>query len=882
MIPINKLLSRSNMILMSFAVPLFMMLILMVRFGIQPFGHNSLVIVDGLHQYMPFFSVLYDKIKSGETLFYSFRAGLGINFLALFAYYLSSPLNLLILLFPKTMLNGAVSLIICLKIALCGLTAGICFSGRVRKQSLAVPAAATAYALCSYMVGYSWNVMWLDAIMALPIIIMGLERLAEKEDGRLYCLALFFALLCNYYIGFMICIFVIIWFFTIHFKNVKNFFRSGLLFAWYSLLAGGMAAILLLPAYLGIRQTAAGEQLDFPSHSFLSGFEDLVNRQFAFSTPLSHDNFDGTGNLYVGAFVVLAAFLYFLNIRISLGDKIKRLLILALFYISFSETILNFIWHGFHDQYGIPNRFSFLLGFVLLTMFLDVMDHPEGLRNWHIGLACLASIGLMVWARETGTDPLDDSVYGIMGMLLLFYGMLLFLGLLSPRRRIWYRAALSLTVIIEMCATSAAGFAYNGQIDIDKFFSGTKDGYKAARELDDGSFYRSELAATLMVDEATWYPFRTVGLFGSTASASMVKTMDGMGFYSGCNEYLYRGATPMTNLLLGVRYLYYHPEDTLKTDFDPVGKFGQFTVYENPNKVSVGFIIDNTIQQWDTANAYPFRVLNELGLNGFGYLDLFADQPVSDPETNLCQVERTNDGEYRFDLEAADPDNIVFTLVADQDAERYFIHYDGTQVETAQIMVNDETVYSDDYDGRIMPIGAVKKGDLITVHMQMKEEDMTGYIRLSAAYLDEEMYAMFEDEVQTDRAFHIDSFTERSFKGKVSAEMGQMLMFSIPYDKGWKVLVDGREKETVRVGDAFLGVHLPEGDHEVSMTYTPEGFGRGWKISLLCILLFAGSWYLTIRARKAREKRLADFIQSVTEGQEPLEDRQLEENEDRF
>ena len=65
-------------------LPLLVMAGCCIVFGVQPFGDNSLLIIDGLHQYMPFYSVLYDKLKGGETLFYSFRSGLGINFLSLF------------------------------------------------------------------------------------------------------------------------------------------------------------------------------------------------------------------------------------------------------------------------------------------------------------------------------------------------------------------------------------------------------------------------------------------------------------------------------------------------------------------------------------------------------------------------------------------------------------------------------------------------------------------------------------------------------------------------------------------------------------------------------------------------------------------------------
>ena len=352
---IGQRFGRKHVIALSFFMPLIVMTGCCIAFGIQPFGDNSLLIIDGLHQYMPFYSVLYDKLKGGESLFYSFRSGLGINFLSLFSYYLSSPLNLLIIFFKKTQLNMAVSMIIVLKIALSGMTAGIYFSSKSKKQGLHVLMISMAYALSSYMVGYCWNVMWLDAIMIFPIVVMGLERLIDKKDGRLYCLALFYALYCNYYIAFMICIFAIIWYIFYSFKSVKQFFFRGISFALYSFLAAGMAAVLLIPAYLGIKQTASGEAMTLPDHSFLTNAADLLNRQFAMGSPISHDNFDGNANLYIGIFTVLAVGLYLLNQQIKISDKIKKILLVGFFYLSFGEMILNFIWHGFHDQYGIPS-----------------------------------------------------------------------------------------------------------------------------------------------------------------------------------------------------------------------------------------------------------------------------------------------------------------------------------------------------------------------------------------------------------------------------------------------------------------------------------------------------------------------------------------------
>ena len=86
---------------------------------------------------------------------------------------------------------------------------------------------------------------------------------------------------------------------------------------------------------------------------------DLFNRQFVLLILMTHDNFVGNVNLYIGIFTVLAVVLYLLNSMVKISEKIKKVLLIGFFYLSFSEMILNFIWHGFHDQYGIPNRFSF-------------------------------------------------------------------------------------------------------------------------------------------------------------------------------------------------------------------------------------------------------------------------------------------------------------------------------------------------------------------------------------------------------------------------------------------------------------------------------------------------------------------------------------------
>ena len=864
---------------LSFILPLITLICGMIYFGVAPFGDHSLLIIDGLHQYIPFYSVLYDKLRSGESLFYTFRTGLGINFLSLFAYYLSSPLNLIIVFFSRDSLSMVVSWLIVIKLSLSGLCAGIYFTSRSNKPGLAVVAVSTAYALNGYMVGYCWNVMWLDAIMILPLVVLGIDRLIEKKDGRLYCLALFYALYCNYYIAFMICIFSVIWYLLHHFSSVKQFFFRGIAFTVYSFLAAGMAAVLLIPAYMGIRQTSSGSEMVLPVHSWITGFWDLISRQFDMAYPISHDNFDGNANLYFGIFAILFIVLYLLNRRISLLEKCKAVLLIVFFYLSFNEQILNFIWHGFHDQYGIPNRFAFLYGFVLLYMVYEVLERLDGIRIWEPILALVHSLGLLAGVYYYAETELATEVICSAVFLLIVYGLILFLQKKDSKRCEFYRILLLAVMTGELMVTSLLGFDTNGQISISKFFYATDDMVQAIEEHDDGTFYRSELAEGAIVDESTWYPMKAVSLFGSTARSEVVDIMDSLGFSTGCNEYLYKGATPVTNLMFGVRYLYYHEDDAMVTDFNYLGDYGSMSLYENPVQgLSVGYGISEDIDDWYYYSDYPFRVLNDFCYQGYGIDEIYEDIPITDPVTNSCEVTPTNDGEYYFELDSVQIDNLTFTLDLPDGAQSLYLFYDGTQVETASVAIDGYGVESGDFDGRMLPIGSVSPGSHVTITMELKGEQSTGYIRLSAADFDQSLYQELVEDM-TSQAFQVTDYTNDHIEGEITVPEEEYVYFSIPYDEGWSVTVDGKNEEIYDVGCAFLAVLVSEGEHTITLDYTPEGFLPGLLITIVSLICFILLCILTGRRRK--KDKLAEIDAVACEPESGMTDEAKDTDEDR-
>ena len=93
-------------------------------FGFYPFGGKSILITDLNQQYVEFHAALYDMVKSGSSLLFTWDTGLGMNFLGLLAYYLASPFTLLLFCFPRAMLTEAILFIISMKLAASALTFG--------------------------------------------------------------------------------------------------------------------------------------------------------------------------------------------------------------------------------------------------------------------------------------------------------------------------------------------------------------------------------------------------------------------------------------------------------------------------------------------------------------------------------------------------------------------------------------------------------------------------------------------------------------------------------------------------------------------------------------------------------------------------------------
>ncbi|MBQ1962808.1 MAG: YfhO family protein, partial [Clostridia bacterium] len=202
-------------LLLCMILPAILMYLMYLAKGIHPFGDGCVLVLDLNGQYVWFFEALRNFVKGDADLLYSFSRSLGGEFLGMYAYYLASPLSYLLALFPRDrMLEGLLFLFL-LKTAICGGTFGYYMHKTLKEpKPIATVIFSLFYALSAYAVVQQHNTMWIDALMWLPLITLGIEELIKHGQFKRYTIFLALTLLSNFYIGYMVCIYCLLYFFA--------------------------------------------------------------------------------------------------------------------------------------------------------------------------------------------------------------------------------------------------------------------------------------------------------------------------------------------------------------------------------------------------------------------------------------------------------------------------------------------------------------------------------------------------------------------------------------------------------------------------------------------------------------------------------------------
>lgn len=246
----------------------------------------------------------------------------------------------------------------------------------------------------------------MDCILIFPVIVLGLERLVLEKKSLLYCVALGFSILSNYYISIMTCMFLVLYFLVLILtqenKTAGKVFGQFGRFVLYSLLAGGLAAIVLMPEVYALGLTASGDST-FPTkvESYFSILEMISRHLVAVDTEIGLDHWP---NIYCGVAVLMLVPLYVMNRKYSFKEKAGYLFLTFFLLASFSLNVLNYIWHGFHYPNSLPCRQSYLYIFLILVMSFKGLSGIRDRSPRQITTAIWIALGLVVLIQAITTQ----------------------------------------------------------------------------------------------------------------------------------------------------------------------------------------------------------------------------------------------------------------------------------------------------------------------------------------------------------------------------------------------------------------------------------------------------------------------------------------------
>lgn len=832
---IKNFLANNKWVLFTFFISSIVISVIYIMQKIAPFGNNSMLDVDFYHQYGPLLNELYDRVKQGESLLYSFNTGGGMPFYRNFLNYLSSPFNVILFLFKKENIVMAFSIIIGLKAIFASSTMAYYLKKTFKKDGILISLFGCLYAFSGYFCAYYWNIMWLDGMVFLPVIMLGINKIIDESKPNLYIISLAIMLLSNYFIGYMICIFSVFYFLgVLIYKGIKfkSVLKKCIMFGFSSILSAGLVAFLLLPLFYSLTSiSATGDTFPLAASSFsISDF--IFNHFTGVSRTVFASDIMPLPNIYPGMLTITFTLLLFFNKNVNYKFKIISGIAILFFFFSFNITSIDFIWHALHVPNDLPWRYSFIYVFVLITIgyysFLKIKD----VGMFKLTFAFMTSFLLVLLSSKLSFENINDQKVIICLILLLLYYVISMLFKHNVNKRLLY-SIFSLTIIFE--CVYGININWNIDHDITNFMSDKSPYQGLIKEIktDDNDLYRIEKTDYLTLNDGAWYDYYGISTFSSMAYENVSKAQRMLGLAgNNINSYYYRYyQTPVYNTMFNIKYIL--GDHIQNKYYVPINSSDSYNVTAYKYSSSIAYLVNNEIDNLKLVNYKPFLNQANFATLSSGVNDIFVPVTVSKVSgasaMNLTEGSYAK-GEYAYNLNAGSKELVV--SLDNNRLENIYLYVGGSNVSSFEVNDKYYSLTSDEY--YVLDTGS-SNDPLLNVKIKFENEE-NGTVYFYAYYLDEEAFDRFYNKLENG-SLKVKKYSDTMIYGKVSADYDKTLFSTIAYDEGWKIFVDGKKVKTKKIMNAYLGCEIKKGTHEVKFVYYPKGMKKGLIISLVSLII---------------------------------------------
>ncbi|MCR5485760.1 MAG: YfhO family protein [Clostridiales bacterium] len=868
---------------------------------IHPFGNETILFSDLIAEYTPFLCELHDKVHSGESLLYSWRAAAGGSFIGNFCYYLSSPMNLIVLLFKRDRIQDAITFLVVLRQSMAGafMTYFLC---RRKKGAVSFYSAVCGllYAFSGWFLAYYYDIIWLDCFMLLPLLILGLERLIDDGGIKLFVPILIVMMFSNFYYSYIVSVFVVVYFFFYFLSNYsfaeyegagkkrtrKPFFKS--LF-WKRILLTALSGVfsvlvlsfILVPFVLQMAKNGQNDSMYALSQMFRNFAQQVSGLYSGHKT--NSNAYAGYPNIYMGVLPLTVLPLFIASEKISKREKTAGIAAAVFFVLSFNLPFLDLIWHGFRYPNCYPFRQSLFFTFLALILTHEVLQDIESFKKKTVLTGVITSAALLLLF---GTFTLfnDDVIRVLEGpdMLVTVLLFAVFCALIYIPKKSEKSKSICFALIFALSfADVTSTLSQNLMIKDNVLYDDPETHYSAIQKLvskeDKDMFHRSELPRMWSMNDGSILNFNSVKSSSSTMDTSLLVLLRRLGLDSNLSNFVkYYPQTPAFNSLFGIKHLYvddgkgaqYIASYREQTDegYVYVGKEGGYEDYLYKYALPLGFAADTELEKWETAEHKAIENQNSFFTLASGCGDILTESDSdmvfigSDDYSEFKEIEH---GRYSYKVGAAptssDP-TAVFEFTVKKDGPFYiYCDMDCDDDPTFEVKIIKKTNYAETFgtlrDTLTVCAYNADAGD--KVYLWAYLDPLTeGEVTARAFQCSADEMKKAYDTLTSNGGYEITSFKTSHIDGTIDVKGDKKLFTTtIPYDKGWKITVDGEtlpDKKIIRTGGALISFELVGGKHTVSFDFTPSGLYPG--VVLSALTLAAGAAYVILKKKKEKSE----------------------------
>lgn len=860
-----------------FLLPLLTILVIFIMQHIFPFGQNTLFTYDLNEQYVDFFAFYRDTILHHPSqFFYSFTNGLGGETVGLWAYYLLSPFNLLLLLVPAKYITVGVLVITLLKYGFAGYA--ICyFLGHTfnnQKVEKYLPMVSVFYPLMGWAIANQFNIMWLDVLILLPFMLYGIEKIISTDKFLYFTVFVALTLLINFYMGYMACIFAclyFVWTAVRQWDGWKSFGQHAWRFALGGILGATAVSFLLMPAYYDISHSKGQYMLaNIPIKIEYAPWK-MISK-FLIGTVNDEQIQGGLPNLFIGSAIIIGFILYFVAKRIPLKEKIAAFLVSGFLFLSLCFSPLDLFWHIFQYPVFYPYRFSFVIGIWMVILAIRGLTMIGKPQKYQLFIAFIIPIiGLLLIAIQyKNFDFLNNQKIILSAFFFCLMFIALSLTLLLDHEKIGNLRAKSLAFLaVLILAIVEAGtnadltlkvFQWTKQTDFAAFTTALDSDAKWIKEnVKADEFYRIAKTYQRTENDSLQGSYNGISNFSSTQRAAVTKLMDDLGQPTYTGKVNYTKGTPLTDAIFNIQYyltpanqfenlngsnvtpaISYRPDVSYYTR---IHESSSAVTYSNPLAMGIGFAANRNVyhlpeMSTDNAAANQNAVMNAITGKNENY---FNEIGYSIEAIN-CHLDNGANGTLITDNKKQPSRYTV--ILRNVTAQPYYIQMDSNILWNANIKINDHPLpgVGNIAHPALINVAANVPGSTIKIEIEPIDGNAIslGSLRVyqfDLSKLQQDVYQVKQDEFKL------------SYKGKLNLEgtinipnNQDTLMTTIPYSSGWHAQVDGKSVKIKKALGAFVAVPMKSGKHTITLSFWPPLLNIGIVVSVLTWIILLMVW----------------------------------------